>query len=437
MFAHRRVLLTCLLLYVVGQTLFLVNIESVTRNVFDERFYLPAAREWLAWQDTTNPEHPPLGKQLIALGIAIWGDRPLGWRFMSTVFGSLTLVGMYLWARALFRNERTALLAAALSLGNQLLYVQSRVGMLDVFTFGFAVFGLAAVCAAWDPSVPARRARALLQLAGVAFGLSTACKWMGVVAWATAAAAVVGVRLLARAGVRGREDRVDAWYAPGLFASVNREDLLNAFVVLPVGVYLLTFLPYLFTAHQPRYSLIDIFRMQRDIWDLQRRVVDVTTYASAWTTWPLMRRPVWYVFAWEPDRSAVRGVVFLGNPLVMWGGLIALVVCAWDWIRRGTRAAFWIVLAWAALYLSYAVIPRNVTYYFYYYPAAMTLSLAIAYIAHRWEVPARGAAPRVRWLGPLIAVATFTVFLYFFDLLSGAKVGTEAFRPRMWFRSWY
>ena len=36
----------------------------------------------LALSHPANPEHPPLGKELLALGIALFGDRALGWRVM-------------------------------------------------------------------------------------------------------------------------------------------------------------------------------------------------------------------------------------------------------------------------------------------------------------------------------------------------------------------
>jgi dolichyl-phosphate-mannose-protein mannosyltransferase len=433
----RRIFLTCLLLYALGQAIFLINIEAVGQYLFDEKYYVPAARQWLALEDTANPEHPPLGKQLIALGMAIWGDRPLGWRFMSTVFGSLTLVGMYLWGLALFRREGAALLTAVLTLGNQFLYVQSRTGVLDVFLFGFMVFGLAAVCRTWDPTLARQRCHRLLLFAGLMFGLATACKWTGAIAWGLCAAAVLGIRLMARAGMRARTDTEDAWYDPRLFASLTVDDLVSAFVVVPVGAYFATFLPYLFVSSHPRYGLLDLLAMQKHIWELQQRVIIPTRYMSSWKTWPLMLRPVWYGFVWEADRSAVRTVMFIGNPLVMWGGLVAMALCVWAWIKRGSRAAFWIVIAWAGLYLSWAVMPRKIEYLYYYYPAAMALSPALVFMLQRPDIPFGSGIRRLRWQSGLFVVATFALFFYFFDLLSGARIGSEAFRPYMWFRSWY
>src|SRR5262245_53901289 len=92
---ERRVLWTCLALYAAAQILFLIQIGTPRGFSFDEFHYVPSAKQFLAHQQNQNWEHPPLGKMIMAVGIAVFGDRQLGWRFMSTVFGALTLVGMY------------------------------------------------------------------------------------------------------------------------------------------------------------------------------------------------------------------------------------------------------------------------------------------------------------------------------------------------------
>src|SRR5688572_31116093 len=70
-----------------GLALWRLTIPS--KPFFDEVHYLPAARAILALSHPANPEHPPLGKEIIALGIALFGDRPLGWRIFSALFGAL------------------------------------------------------------------------------------------------------------------------------------------------------------------------------------------------------------------------------------------------------------------------------------------------------------------------------------------------------------
>ena len=53
--------------------------------VFDEQYYVDDARSILQGDDTLRPEHPPLGKLFVVLGMFVFGDNPLGWRFFSTL----------------------------------------------------------------------------------------------------------------------------------------------------------------------------------------------------------------------------------------------------------------------------------------------------------------------------------------------------------------
>ena len=69
----------------------LVRLAIPTTPFFDEVHYLPAARAVLELNLATNVEHPPLAKQIMALGIALFGDNPWGWRLPSLLFGTLAL----------------------------------------------------------------------------------------------------------------------------------------------------------------------------------------------------------------------------------------------------------------------------------------------------------------------------------------------------------
>jgi hypothetical protein len=103
---------------------------------------LPAARAILALSHPLNPEHPPLGKEILALGIALFGDRPLGWRIMPALFGTL---GLFAAMRAMWfaSASRFATIACGVLLVTAFpLFVQSRIAMLDIFMASFALVAL-------------------------------------------------------------------------------------------------------------------------------------------------------------------------------------------------------------------------------------------------------------------------------------------------------
>jgi len=119
-----------------------------------------------------NPMHPPLAKEFMAPSIRTFGDAPLGWRYPSVVFGSLAIVAMYLCGLALFAAQGPALATALLTLLNQMVFVQSRIAMLDVYALAFGLLGIAAFIHGFGKQKP----EIAFALAGLAFGLARACK---------------------------------------------------------------------------------------------------------------------------------------------------------------------------------------------------------------------------------------------------------------------
>jgi dolichyl-phosphate-mannose-protein mannosyltransferase len=157
---------------------FVWGIGSAGEVYFDETWYVPAARAWLNSGEMLHQEHPPLGKLLIAASLWLFGDNPLGWRAMSALFGSITLVAVYVWTFALIDDLRAALWAAAATFFNSILFVQARIAMLDIFLVAFTSLALAL----YTLSVKEAHSKRSLVYAlamGVCLGLAGACKWSG------------------------------------------------------------------------------------------------------------------------------------------------------------------------------------------------------------------------------------------------------------------
>lgn len=430
------------LFYFLGQILFLVNIQFPTKPNFDEFHYIPSAKQFLELKKNQNQEHPPLGKILIAASIGTFGDRPIGWRFASTVFGALTLAGMYVLGWVLFRDPRMALWSALLTLTNQLLYVQSRIAMLDTFMFAFLVWALVGFCSLWDPTFLPRQQKKALLFAGVCFGLATACKWFAMIPWIACWGVVAVIWTFQNWKVtfhnsgnpkNPSKETTDLWYRPELWLNLSPADWFLYLGLVPIGAYLSTFIPYFFIPDE-HFTFADFFTRQIEMWEQQLRVVNSHPYMSDWKGWPIMARPICYAFDREGLQNEwVRDVVLLGNPLVMWGGLAAIAICAWDWIRTGNRSAFLITFFYSVFYFSWALIPRKISFYYYYYPAGMMLSFALAYVFYLWK---DGGLYKIPVIRPIFLGAALGLFLYFFPILAGLRIPTESFRQWMWFRSW-
>ena len=422
---------------------FLLGIDSPTGKNFDEFHYVPSAKQFLELKENQNWEHPPLGKELMALGIALLGDEPAGWRLMSTIFGALTWVGMMTLALVIFRTTRAALWVGLLCLVNHLLYVQARIGMLDTFMMGFLVWALAAWIEAFSGHGDIDRRRRYFYWGGLAWGLAIASKWAALVPWLGWFGLIGVVSLLRHWGVRfhrGPTHRIegdtDFWDSLNV-DSFPAVQLAVGMFFLPVLAYFATFLPFFFVEHSPSYTLWDILLMQPKMWDGQLRVVTEHPYQSTWWGWPFMIRPIWYAFEKNTsDPGFVRGVILLGNPWFKWTGLVALVFSGAHWIKDRSRQAFWILSLYGILYFQWALIPRKISFYYYYYPAGMMLSLASVFALRRMRIPAAWRKlPREAPLWVYSAIAVL-VFIYFFPVLSGLRIPASSFTQWTWFRSW-
>jgi dolichyl-phosphate-mannose-protein mannosyltransferase len=118
--------------------------------IFDENFYVNAARVILGSSSfrgrvvvygvDPTPYHPPLAKLLITLSMFLIGDNGYGWRLPSAIFGSVAVLLFYLFLKKA-ENKKTALIGTFLFSFDTLIFVMSRVAMLDIFTLTFMLLG--------------------------------------------------------------------------------------------------------------------------------------------------------------------------------------------------------------------------------------------------------------------------------------------------------
>jgi dolichyl-phosphate-mannose-protein mannosyltransferase len=422
---------------------FLIGIESPKGQNFDEFHYVPSAKQFLELRENQNWEHPPLGKQLMAIGIGLVGDRPMGWRMMSAIFGALTWIGMMTLGLTVFRTTRAALWVGLLVMVNHLLFVQARIGMLDTFMMAFLVWGLAAWIEAFSGSSHLRERSRALYLGGASWGFAIACKWAALIPWASwfVLLAVISLFLawdmrFHRSPAHRLEQDSDFWESFRANTFSAKELALGMFLI-PLTTYAVTFLPFLAIERSPAYTLWDLLLMQPKMWDGQLRVVTEHPYQSTWWSWPWLLRPIWYAFEKsQEDPGGVRGVLLIGNPWLMWSGMGALAFCVYAWIRDRSRQAFWALGLYAALYFQWIIIPRKVSFYYYYYPAGTMLALAAVYTLKRIRLPRPWQRlPHEALLWAYCAIAVL-VFVYFYPVLSGMRIPAETFTRWTWFRSW-
>ncbi|MEN9683051.1 MAG: hypothetical protein RLZZ427_802, partial [Pseudomonadota bacterium] len=236
---------------------------------FDEVHYVPAARKLLDGV-RANPEHPLLGKEVIAAAIRWLGDKPLFWRIPSALAGAL---GLYAFSRTVWlaSGRRSATLAATLLVATDFVwFVQSRIAMLDMIMASLGMIALWQVAAAVRQ--PAR-ARWHLAAAGLAFGLALGAKWS-----IAAAAALPGLWFLTG---KLQHNRARFLIAPqgGPVPGISLIEAGLWLGVVPLAAYWLTYWPAFHYA-KDAIDPFDPLGWHRYMLKLQDSVVKLHPYRS-------------------------------------------------------------------------------------------------------------------------------------------------------------
>jgi 4-amino-4-deoxy-L-arabinose transferase-like glycosyltransferase len=147
---------------------------------------LPSTMTPTAWAMDVQKDRPATDRQeLLVFGAdgltaAIdVGSHAFAWRLPGVIAGVLMAVCLYLLARILFRRRLVAGLVAAFVAIDGMLFVQSRIGMNDVYVGLFIMAAYAVFAAVWTGWWRGRAAFWIsMPVIGLLLGLALASKWV-------------------------------------------------------------------------------------------------------------------------------------------------------------------------------------------------------------------------------------------------------------------
>jgi dolichyl-phosphate-mannose--protein O-mannosyl transferase len=418
-------------LVVLALALSVPRLTSPDAYVFDELYYAHTAGKYVAGEkayDTSvmprdDPAiewtHPPLAKLLIAGGILVGGDNPLGWRIASVLAGVAGVLITYVLALTLTGSRVTSAVAAGLLLLDGLYLVESRTGMSNLFLLVFtngALLALTRVLAA-----PPERVGPPLLATGAFLGLAIATKWSAV-----ALAGLIGLVVCWRIVRLWRETRPSD-------AAAAAESGLRAYLIwtpvaliaVPIGIYVASYLHFFLTGH----GWADFVHLHRDMLAYHRELGVVHDDSSPWWQWPLAARGVWYYAVQQGGELAV--VFGNGNPLLYWPMVVAVLWVAIDWWGRRPTALLILLLGFFGQWLPWALSPRG-TFIYHLLPAVPLGCLALAVVVTgAWR---NGGV--ARWAAAAYVVAVIATFAFFYPIYTAMPLDPEQVALRMWLPSW-
>ncbi|MQA60481.1 MAG: phospholipid carrier-dependent glycosyltransferase [Actinophytocola sp.] len=487
-----------------GITLFITAIAAVVRlwnlgtptdkgtPVFDEKHYVPQAWQVLrngGHEDNYGYElivHPPVGKQLIAIGEWLFGYNGWGWRFSAAIAGVVLVLLTIRIARRLTRSTLLGAVAGVLVIADGMLHLQSRTGMLDIFlaVFVLAAFGCVlldreqvrlrlaeAVHRDWladSPYGPRLGVRWWRFGAGVMLGLACGVKWSG--AWF-----VIGFCLLVI--VLDWRARRTAGIRRPLRGTFLRDLLpaLIALVAIVMAVYLGTWWAWFASETATSRHLVQLGGAPQGVWlklpdwfmavlpdslnSLGQYHSNVLNFhaglstpdgephpweSKPWT-WPMGLRPMLYHYSSGADAAGcgqsecVRATMLIGTPAMWW---LALPVLGWGLWRAVFRAdwRYGVVLTGylAGLLPWFTNLDRQM-YFFYATPMAPFLALGLTLILGQVLGSARSGDER-RGTGLLVVALYLGLvvanFIWLWPILNGDSITTARWNAEQWLPSW-
>ena len=498
------------------------NLDQPHQLIFDETYYVKDGYSYLhfgyerEWPKDINdafangtatpqagPEyvvHPPLGKWIIALGMAVFGTSDgLGWRAGSALAGTLAVLVTTLAAQRLFRAVAPAALVGLFMAVDGQMLVLSRTGILDIFVCLFAILAFALAlkdrddgrrrlarwvaaraeaggsvgnvgalgahaasgsalerrldrALAWGPGALWRPWRLAL---GVSLGGLCAVKWSGLAIVAVTGLLVVWWDCQARRSVG-----IKHWLAGG----VLRDGLLGFVLIIPTALvtYLITWTGWFLHpgayGHGAEASATGAARLipepLRDLWAYHAQAYAFhqgldsphPSASNPWT-WLFAGRPVLFQYDSSQNKSlpchagqACQQVISdLPNPVLWWAGTAALLVVLWAFIGRRDWRALAILSGAVGGYLPWLFYPFRTMFFFYTSAYEPFMIMGVVYALWILCLPS-GASPRRRRIGLAVILGFTAVVLavswWFWPIWTGETITPLQYRLRMWLPSW-
>ncbi len=402
----------------------LVNLGYPKSLVFDETYYVKDAYTlWnagheLQWTKDVNkqfiggdfsgvtdvPEfvvHSPLGKWLIGLGMQVFGPaNPFGWRIVPALAGIASVLLLYLIALKLFGSKRWALLPAFLLAIDGQAIVISRTAILDGLVSFFVLLGFWVFLKTLDQEKPWR----LFLLLGVVFGAGAGVKWTAL----TFFAVFLGYYLL----------------------HVGFKRFWISLVSIPALAltYLATWTGWFVTrgwGYREDDVIGSFFDYHRQIWQFHSNLASPHPYKSPAITWLADLRPT--SFFWESQDGFATAINPIGNPVLWWGGIVALGFLVSWFFRNRDKLGVLVMTGYLAGWVPWLIYSERTAFQFYSVSFEPWIALAITLMAIRYRTHKAVVYASV-------AALAFTIF--FLPLYLAISTPLWVWQIHMWLPTW-
>lgn len=409
---------------------------SDTDTYFDEVFYPRTALDFIYELTPFERTHPPLGKYFVMIGMLVFGVNPFGWRIMGTLFGVAMIPLMYLFGLKIFKNRFYAFCTAFLMMFDFMHFVQTRISTIDVYVTFFVILMYYYIYDYFikkSYKVGLKSSLLPLFLCGLTLGIGAATKWI----------ALYGAFGLMLIFVIAKLDEIICYVAykkSGLSSELfNRfwnkyffKTILACilfFLIIPAIIY---FASYTSIMLVPGNGVKEFFHNQAHMYTFHNDLNIKHSYSSPWWAWPIMAKPIWFYGSKAlAAEELTSSIICMGNPLIWWFSIPALIVGIIFAIRRKDR--YMIVPIFGALfqYIPWMVV-RRMTFIYHYFSAMPFLIIIMVYLIKLFSELGKSA----RRIIYIYLILTALLFVMFYPILSGMIIPRWYATLLQWFPGW-
>ena len=407
---------------------------------FDEIYHARTAYEMENDYELYEVTHPVLGKEIISIGIAIFGMNPFGWRFMGVIFGILMIPILYNFIKQMFKKTSVCFVGTFLFTFDFMHFVMSRIATIDTYAVIFTMLIYYFMYRYYQTSfydTDLKKTFRPLFFCGIFVGIGFASKW-------NVAYGFIGIAILffmnmykrykeylhakKKVEVEHSTDETDQKvyqsfrgnFVKTIFACVL------FFVIIPCIIYYLSFI-FIF-------DITDIGTYTKQVIDYNVNMFQFHTgsllyhpHQSPFYEWPFLVRPM--LFRADLSLSGdFYGILCASSPLFCWGGIITMIMTLAYYIKTKDKKALFILIGYFSVWLPWIFVKRS-TFIYHYYPALIFVALSWAYVINK-------IIGKKKWLVIGIVLLHIILFCIYYPVLSGSWTSEEYASCLELFPSW-
>ena len=383
------------------------QISYMNSTYFDEIYFATTAYQKVFHLKIEEWTHPPLGKLIQAIPIAITKKMtPFNYRLMGNVSGILLLIVMYYFGILLFQKRKYGLISMLLMALDTFHFAHTRMGTVDSHLVLMMSLSLLYMLLYLK-----KEKKYMMILSALFFSLSLSIKWTGLYI-------IIPLYIMFLYHLKNSKTR-------------NWKNLVTPiilFLFLPIITYTSIYLASPNNLNQTN-NIKNIILEQEKMYNYHASLKDTHDFSSKWYTWPICYKPVWYHLQEYVDtKETISGI---GNIMIWLMGLISIPLLVYEIIKKKDKTASFLLLTILSLLLPYILINR-IMFLYHFFPVLPFYFLSVVYLLKFVEEELE-----INHFMKIYLVVVLIFFLLYYPVVSGTEIDSSYGEYLKLYPSWY